>query len=143
MLIIYRTNEGFTGHIVSLDRQQSLVEFEAWRVASQPTPEMAAIAVDESLLRADLLGDLTVNVAAYRVVGGTLTLDGEPVDLGYESSAIGAVERMRADPNMVALFDMDETALRAWMETQAQADINVLVWQALRELARAAKVAVR
>ena len=127
MLIVYRTNEGFTGHIVSLDRQQSLVEFEAWRTFTQPTPEMAAIVVDESLLRGGLLADLATSAAAYRVVDGTLTLAGEPVDLGYESSAIGAVERMRADPNMVALFDMDEAALRAWMETQAQADINVLV----------------
>lgn len=143
MLIVYRTNEGFTGHIVSLNRQQSLVEFEAWRTSTQPTPEMAAIVVDESLLRSELLADLATNAAAYRVIDGTLALDGAPVDLGYEPSAVGAVERMRADPNMVALFDMDETALRAWMTTQTQADINVLVWSVLRELARAAKVAVR
>lgn len=143
MLVVYRTNESFAGHIISLNRQQSLVEFEAWRAAAQPTPEMAAIAVDESLLHADLLADLTINTAMYRVVDGALTLDGAAVDLGYEPSAIGAVERMRSDPNMVALFDMDESALRAWMATQAQADINVLVWTALRELARAAKVAVR
>lgn len=143
MLIIYRTNESFVGRVISLDRQQLLVEFEAWRTSAQPTPEMAAITVDESLMRADLLADLTTNASAYLVIDGTLTLDGAPVDLGYEPSAIGAVERMRADPNMVALFDMDEPTLRAWMENQAQADINVLVWQALRELARAAKVAVR
>ena len=143
MLIVYRTNEGFIGHIVSLNRQQSLVEFEAWRTSTQPTPEMAAIVVDESLMRAELLADLVFNATAYRVVNGALTLDGAPVDLGYEPTAIGAVERMRSDPNMVALFDMDEPALRAWMATQTQADINVLVWQALRELARAAKVAVR
>lgn len=143
MLIVYRTNEGFIGHIVSLNRQQSLVEFEAWRTSTQPTPEMAAIVVDESLLRSELLADLATNAAAYRVIDGTLTLDDAPLDLGYEPSATGAVERMRSDPNMVALFDMDEPALRTWMATQTQADINVLVWHALRELARAAKVAVR
>lgn len=143
MLIVYRTNEGFIGHIVSLNRQQSLVEFEAWRASTQPTPEMAAIVVDESLLRGELLANLVTNAAAYRVIDGALALDGVTVDLGYEPSAVGAIERMRSDPNMVALFDMDEPALRAWMATQTQADINVLVWQALRELARAAKVAVR
>lgn len=143
MLIIYRTNEGFAGQILTLDRQQTLAEFDAWRTGAQPTPEMAAIAVDDVLLRSDLLVALSASAEAYRVVDGALTMDGTPVDLGYEPSAIGAVERMRSDPNMVALFDMDEPALRAWMATQAQADINVLVWQALRELARAAKVAVR
>ena len=111
MLIVYRTNEEFIGHIVSLNRQQSLVEFEAWRTSTQPTPEMAAIVVDESLLRGELLADLATNAAAYRVAGGALTLDGTPVDLGYEPSATGAVERMRSDTDMVALFDMDETAL--------------------------------
>ena len=143
MIVVYRTNEKFVGQIITLDRQQSLTEFEAWRTAATPTPEMAAIEVDEKLLRGELLADLATNANAYRVVDGALTLDSAPVDLGYESSAIGAVERMRSDPNMVALFDMDEAALRAWMETQSQSDINVLVWTALRELARAAKVAVR
>ena len=56
----YRTNEGFIGHIVSLNRQQSLVEFEAWHTSTQPTPEMAAIVVDESLMRAELLADLVL-----------------------------------------------------------------------------------
>lgn len=143
MIVVYRTNEGFAGQIVTLDRQQSLTEFEAWRTSTTPTPEMAAIEIDEKLLRGEVLANLATNTAAYRVVDGALTLDGAPVDLGYAPTAIGAVERMRSDPNMVALFDMDEAALRTWMATQTQADINVLVWQALRELARAAKVAVR
>ena len=68
---------------------------------------MAAIVVDESLLRGGLLADLATNAAAYRVAGGALTLDGTPVDLGYEPSATSAVERMRSDTDMVALFDMD------------------------------------
>lgn len=143
MLIVHRTNTDFAGQIITLDRQQSMTEFDAWRIATRPTPEMAAIEVDEKLLRGELLAALATNAAAYRVVDGALTLDGTRVDLGYQPSAIGAAERMRSDPALVALFDMDEQALRAWMETQTQENINVLIWFALRELARAAKVAVR
>ena len=58
---------------------------------------MAAIVVDESLMRAGIaLADLVLMPTAYRVVNGALTLDGAPVDLGYEATAIGAVERMRS-----------------------------------------------
>ncbi|MBP8292326.1 MAG: hypothetical protein KAX65_06105 [Caldilineaceae bacterium] len=143
MLIVYRTNTDFAGQIITLDRQQSLTEFDAWRIATRPTPEMAAIEVDEKLLHGELLATLAVDVATYRVVDGALTLDGVPVDLGYVPSTAGAAERMRSDPVMVALFDMDENGVRTWMATQTQSDINVLVWHALREMARVTKVAVR
>ena len=103
---------------------------------------MAAIVVDESLMRAELLADLVFNATAYRVVNGGADTSMAHRSIWAAEAAIGwrsGTDAQRPG-TWSALFDMDEPALRAWMATQTR---TTCVGLAGTPGVGAAKVAVR
>ena len=65
MIIMYRTNEGFEGNIVSLDFQTPAAAVEAWLAvgAENGGADLACLEIDQALLTTDVLADLVLYYA--------------------------------------------------------------------------------
>ena len=138
MLIIYRTNAGFEGQLVSLDRAASVGAMVAYLANATPRPELAYLEIDERLLDAELLTALSVEQATFLVVDGVLTRDGVPCELGYTPGITqAATAALYADPVVNQLFNASEADLRTWLALQSTADVFVLIRDVLRQMAAA------
>jgi hypothetical protein len=92
MLIIYRINKDFEGHIATLDKLSSPGEVDKWLAeeASKGRAECAYIQVNEVQMDQGVLADLSTNKGKYRVTGGILQSDAKAVALGYDTAKIAA-----------------------------------------------------
>lgn len=68
MLIIYRTNAGYEGDIVSLDTVTPAAALASY-LTQQDAPALAALEVAEATLSAETLGALFASVGGYGAPG--------------------------------------------------------------------------
>ncbi len=141
MLIIYRTNAGFEGQIVTVDLTQPKAAFDAYVAQAAPPVYMAALELDEKLLPDALHVGLLVNRDAYRVVDGGLQKDGAEVTLGYTpGDADVALANLRADAIIQSLLIATPSQLSTWIAGRTTAQALLVILQVLQYILRAARL---
>lgn len=142
MLVIYRTNPGFAGQVVSLDYQTPAVAMDRY-LASEHGADLAYLEVDGRLLKRDLLADLLTAPGAVTVdhKAGALVHHGRTADLGYTPGAAETAERaLREDATIQALLGMSDAELATWLSGKTTGELFRIVFRALRHLLRASRV---
>lgn len=140
MLVVYRTNKGFKGRIVALDRSSSTAEMERWIAESEEGRNVAYAEIDERLVSPALLADLAFRHEEYRVDPALgLTLGGQRVALGYKPEMITTARgELREDGQLRTLLSMTDAELAVWLSGRSQAQNFALAFRLLRYILRAA-----
>mgnify|MGYP001428683572 CR=1 FL=1 len=139
MLIVYRTNPGFEGQIVTLDRTTLAAEMDAHIAQSEKGGDVAYIQVAEKMLDPAVLVGLTRNPELYRVVGGVLTKGGQPVALGYSvAKQETALSELKNDLTIRKFFTLTDAQLRTYLGTMTWQDAIVTLRSIIVKICRAA-----
>lgn len=144
MLVVYRTNKGFEGQIVSIDRTSTPAAMDVWLAMDpQRSADTAYLYLDERLLRYELLSDLIASPDAYSVnpVSRQVVRGGVAVDLGYiPGVADASLVAIRSDPEVRALMEMDDAAVLTWVEGKTSNELLATLYRTLRDVLRATAV---
>lgn len=139
MLIVYRTNPGFEGQIIALDKLSSPAEMDAHIAQSEKGGDTAYLEVAEKMLTPALLVALARHPEEYRVVGNVLTKGGAAVTLGYNAAAQkAALAELKADVTIRKFFTLTDAQLRTLLGTMTWQDAVVALRGIIVKICRAA-----
>ena len=115
MLIVYRTNPGFAGNIVNVERSGLPKEKDRF-LATKEGKDLSYIEINEKLADGEVVADLLSHNFRYTVDVNAKTLlrDGKDVDLGYDSDDAKAKIAGFDDPVVKKFFEATEAELSAW-----------------------------
>ena len=140
MIVIYRTNAGFEGKIVYIDRQGTVSEFSAWLAeAGEP---LACLQIEDKLLDPTIVADMLVNRESYAVVNGALQKGGANVTLGYTpGDADSNLAALRSDTAVQALLTWTPTQAATWIASKTTAQVFLVIFLLLQKMIKSSRLA--
>ena len=140
MIVIYRTNAGYEGKIVYIDRQATVSEFSAW--LAEAVEPLACLQVEEKLLDPAVVADMLVNRESYAVINGVLQNGGANVTLGYTpGDADSNLAALRSDTAVQALLTWTPTQAATWIASKTTAQVFLVIFLLLQKMIKASKLA--